>query len=68
MTELTEKKTRINRSDGFETRIAELEASNQALKAIIGKMAHYQGGNIPKICAEFGIQVWTPDMKSMTKY
>ena len=31
MTDLPEKKTRINRSDGFEKRIAELEAENKRL-------------------------------------
>ena len=65
---MEEKKTRINKSVGFELRITELEANQAALLSIIGKMAHYVGGNIPKICREFGVEVWTPDMNSMNKY
>ena len=68
MTEIVEKKTRVNKSIGFERRIAELEANQEALLSVIGKMAHFVGGNIPKICTEFGVEVWQPDMKSMAKY
>ena len=38
--------------------VAALKAEVENLKACIGKMAHYSGGNIPTICREFGIDVY----------
>ena len=39
-----------------------------ALEGCIAKMAHYNGGNNPKICREHGIVPWSPDKAAMTKY
>jgi len=60
---MTKKSTvaKISKYDVLNERIAKLEAC-------IGKMAHFNGGNNPKICKEFGVEVWNPDQKSMTKY
>ena len=51
--------------------LSEVEVMQQRivnLESCIAKMAHYNGGNNPKICREFGIEPWSPDKKSMTKY
>lgn len=45
-----------------------LESRINNLEACIAKMAHYNGGNNQKICREFGIELWTPDKKSMSKH
>lgn len=38
------------------------------LEAFLGKMAHQVGGNVPRVCKEFGIKVYEPQAKDMSRY
>lgn len=48
--------------------IADLSAQIDKLERCIAKMAHYQGGSIPRILKEFDIEEWSPDKSDMRKF
>lgn len=54
-------KVSIEEFNAMKDRVANLEE-------FLGKMAHWQGGNIPKLCAEFGIKVYNPQLKDMSRH
>lgn len=54
-------KVTIEEFNAIKKRLAELEE-------FLGKMAHYQGGNIPKLCVEFGIKVYEVQLKDMSRH
>lgn len=47
---------------------AELLKRVETLEAIIAKMAHYNGGNSPKICLEHGLEPYQPNKKDMHRF
>ncbi len=49
-------------------KVTTLENKIDRLEAFLGKMAHWQGGNIPKLCAEFDIKVYNPQLKDMSRH
>jgi len=57
----TAKAGRINHTPELFRRIENLEA-------LIGKMAHYQGGAIPGLVREAGLKQYFPTPKEMTKH
>ncbi len=38
------------------------------IEKCIAKMAHYNGGNSPRICKEFGIENYEVKLKDMSKF
>ena len=48
--------------------IKDLLAKVENIEKCLAKMAHYQGGAIPRVLREFGLAEWSPDKSDMKKY
>lgn len=45
-----------------------LEDRVKRLEEVICKMAHYNGGNNPRICREAGLEPYQPNKKDMGRF
>lgn len=67
LTEVTEKKKPGPKAKP-KVDVEALQKRVDALEGFVAKMAHWQGGNIPKIAREFGIEPYDPQKKDMARF